>query len=250
MTFCVAIKVREGVVALSDTRIVRGSEIAIKGKLAVVEAGEHDAVVMTSGLRSVRDKVVRRLEDDFAERAPRRMHEMATAFGHELRSVEIEDGPALASAGLGFNLHAILAGRLDHDDEPALFHLYPEGNWVEATVDAPYVVIGRTHYGKPILDRLLRHDMELVEAVVLAYLAFDATQTSVADVDFPIDIAVMDASSMSFRVERLSEGRLAPVHDLWKRTLGDAVSTLASQADWAASLVPTSRPQNAQEPNR
>ena len=87
---------------------------------------------MTSGLRSVRDKVVLRLEDALASSGTpmARLHQVATAFGDELRNVRAEDGPSLAQAGLRFNLHAIIGGQLAGDDEPALFLVYPEGNWV------------------------------------------------------------------------------------------------------------------------
>ena len=35
------------------------------------------------------------------------------------------------TSGLRFNLHAIIGGQLADDDEPALFLVYPEGNWVD-----------------------------------------------------------------------------------------------------------------------
>ena len=56
MTFCVGIKVNEGIVALADTRIVRGSEQVNKQKLAEFQHAGQALFTMTSGLRSVRDK--------------------------------------------------------------------------------------------------------------------------------------------------------------------------------------------------
>ena len=58
MTFCIGIKVNEGVLALADTRIVRGSEQVNKQKLAEFQMSGQSLFTMTSGLRSVRDKTL------------------------------------------------------------------------------------------------------------------------------------------------------------------------------------------------
>ena len=121
------------------------------------------------------------------------------------------------------------------DDEPALFLVYPEGNWVTATPDAPSFIIGRTSYGKPVLDRLLTADTALPQAIALAYLAFDATRASVVDVDFPIDVVVW--SSGELREARFDAGDLAAVHDLWHDRLRTALAELP--LGWTARLVPS-----------
>jgi putative proteasome-type protease len=157
VTFCVGVRVQGGLVGLADTQIVKGGEVTSKAKLSLHDHGGRRYFVVTSGLRSVRDKVVLRLEDELAaERdAHVRLHQIATALGDELRHVRAEDGPSLDAGGLRFNLHAIIGGQLAGDQEAGLFLVYPEGNWVTATDDAPSFIIGRTAYGKPILDRLL-----------------------------------------------------------------------------------------------
>ena len=63
MTFCVGIKVRQGLVMLADTQIVRGSEQVNKAKLAVSRHRDASLFTMTSGLRSVRDKTVIYLDE-------------------------------------------------------------------------------------------------------------------------------------------------------------------------------------------
>lgn len=237
MTFCIGIKVDDGLVMLSDTRVVKGAEVSRKAKLSVIEDGDADVVVMTSGLRSVRDKVVHRVEDQLAgpDLAHRRMHEFATTYGNALREVRREDSEALLRSGLSFDSHAIIAGQLADDPEPVLMHVYPEGNWVASTDDAPYMVIGRSSYGKPILDRLLRSGTELEHAISLAYLAFDATRASATDVDFPIDIAVLRRGRHRFVAHRYTSSHLDEVHDAWHERLQGALAELPTA--WAASLV-------------
>jgi len=238
VTFCVAIRVDDGVVALSDTRVLRGNEISTKSKLSMLGDGVGEAVVMTSGLRSIRDKVVARLEDELraAETGHRRMHEFATAYGQVLRAVRAEDEEALKSGGLNFNSHAILAGQFADDDRPVLIHVYPEGNWVEATDDSPYVIIGRASSGKPILDRMLTVDATLDQALALAYVAFDATRASASDVDFPVDVAVLQRDRAHFVSRRYTSDELGTVHDAWLAGLSAALDALPT--DWSELLHP------------
>lgn len=237
MTFCIGIRVDDGLIALSDTRIVRGEQISKKAKLSMLGGEVGGAFVMTSGLRSVRDKVVRRLEDEIASGNVQtdRMHQVATAFGDQLRAVKAEDGEALADGGLTFNAHAILGGQLTADEDPMLLHVYPEGNWVEATPDAPYFIVGRSYYGKPILDRLLAHDTPLADALALAYLAFDATRASATDVDFPVDVAVLRRGHTRFTQRRYTADELDSVATSWHDHLRAALAELP--ADWTQPLL-------------
>ena len=238
MTFCIALKTEAGLVALADTQIVRGGEQLKKGKLSILKHGDESFFVMTSGLRSVRDKLVIYAAEEM-EREPEaydRLYQVANLFGRQLRRVHAEDAAALAAGGLSFNLHAIIGGRLGRDGPPTLFYLYPEGNWVEAASDSPYFMIGRTTYGRPILDRLMTADVDLSRAAALAVLAFDATRSSVTDVDFPIDVLTVAAETGVMREIRFTSQQLGAATDWWQRRLADALAELPM--DWAAELLP------------
>ena len=58
MTFCLSMKVKEGLVGIADTRITSGTEYTIAKKVSIHQHGKHSMFIMTSGLRSVRDKAV------------------------------------------------------------------------------------------------------------------------------------------------------------------------------------------------
>jgi putative proteasome-type protease len=236
MTFCVGIKVNEGIVALADTRIVRGSEQVNKQKLAEFQLAGQALFTMTSGLRSVRDKTLTYVDETLRGGviSPNRLYEFANLFGDQLRRVKAEDEPSLSASHLSFNLHAIIGGRLSNDQSPQLFYIYPEGNWVEVAFDSPYFIIGRTYYGKPILDRLLRSDTPLQSAVALALLAFDSTRASVTDVDYPVDVAVLGNTDASPRFQRYTEADLAEVTNHWNQSLHSALANLPMQ--WASRL--------------
>jgi putative proteasome-type protease len=237
MTFCVGIKVAEGIVALADTRIVRGNEQVNKRKLAEFLHDHQSIFTMTSGLRSVRDKTLTYVDESLRANTIGcdRLYQFVNLFGEQLRRVKKEDGPSLAETNNSFNLNAIIGGRLNADESPQLFYVYPEGNWVEAAIDSPYFVVGRTYYGKPILDRLLRYDTPLRSAISLALLAFDATRTSVTDVDYPVDVAVLACNESSPRYQRFSESDLATTTAWWNRTLSTSLATMPM--DWADGLL-------------
>jgi putative proteasome-type protease len=242
MTFCLGIKVRQGLVALADTQIVKGSERLSKIKITLVNHGARPLFIMTSGLRSVRDKTIIYLEEELNSQVSpyERLYQVANAFGEQLRRVWQEDGEALTRNGLVFNLHAIIGGQLGTDPEPTMFYIYPEGNWIEAAADTPYFVIGRTPYSKPILDRFLSVDTTLGVAVGLAYLAFDATRISVTDVDFPLDMLVFDAARQRFNQRRFTAEMLATPREWWQQRLQAALTELP--LSWAAPLLQNSQP--------
>lgn len=236
MTFCIGIKVREGIIALADSRIVVGASQASKRKLSAIDHPAGTLFTMTSGLRSVRDKTLTYLNEhlDQQPNAYDKVYQIVNQFGEQLRRVRNEDGPSLNLSGLPFNSHAIIGGRLENDPEPQLYYVYPEGNWIESNLDLPYFIIGRTPYGKPILDRLLTYETPLRQALALALLAFDATRTSVTDVDGPIDVAVLAVNNERPTFRRFADEDFSESTDWWTRTLKNAITEMPHQ--WIDSL--------------
>lgn len=231
MTFCLGIKLKEGLIALGDTRIVKGEEYLTKSKLSFSKSSVSPWWLMTSGLRSIRDKAVVYFEQETskADSHHTNLFQLANCFGQQLRRVRSEDGSSLASSNYAFNLHAILGGKMVDDPVPKMFYIYPEGNWIESSEESPYFIIGRTHYAKPILDQLLQFDTPIQHALTLAYLAFDATRTTVTDVDFPIDMIFHNARTGQSTYRRYQEEDLNPVSKWWRRELLHVLSGVPAQ---------------------
>ena len=105
MTFCIGVKVKEGLVALADTRIVKGDEHVTKSKMSFSTNGANQWWLMTSGLRSIRDKAVVYFEQETSQKTSTHssLFELANCFGQQLRRVRLEDGAALASSNFSFN---------------------------------------------------------------------------------------------------------------------------------------------------
>jgi putative proteasome-type protease len=185
------IKVSEGLVLLADGRITAGTQVSNARKATLHGPEGARVAIMTSGLRSLRDKTLAYL--DRQQRHDRKhgfgsMLEAVAAYCAALREVAEEDREALERSELSFNLHGILAGCLADDPEPSMYLVYPEGNWIEVDARTPYLSIGATAYGKPILDRALTFATPMRTALKLAYLSFDSTRFSSADVGYPIDM--------------------------------------------------------------
>jgi len=85
----------------------------------------------------------------------------------------------------------------------ALYHIYPEGNFIQASRDTPFFQIGESKYGKPILDRIIRPHTSLNQAMKCALISFDSTMHSNLSVGMPLDLAIYRKDSLELTTERL-----------------------------------------------
>ena len=120
------------------------------------------------------------------------LYRAARLVGDAVREVHRIDGPALEADAARLQRLFILGGQIGAE-LPRLFHIYPEGNFIEATDDTPFFQIGEHKYGKPILDRVAQPNMRLGEAAKLVLLSFDSTLRSNLSVGMPIDLADLRA---------------------------------------------------------
>jgi putative proteasome-type protease len=115
------------------------------------------------------------------------MFEAARYVGDVLREVHRRDAAALKEHGVEFNATFILGGQVGNEP-PRLFSLYPAGNFIEATVDTPYLQIGESKYGKPIIDRVVTRSTSLAQAAKCALISMDSTIKSNISVGLPLDL--------------------------------------------------------------
>lgn len=232
MTFCLGIKTKNGIVGLSDTRITSGNETTSSKKVFTVNKKKHSFFIMTSGLRSVRDKAITyfsemiELKDDNFTK----MYQAVNEFGNQVKIVAKEDKAFLEDAGFQFNLFSIIGGQLEHDTEPKLYLLYPQGNWIEIRKGTPFVIIGNTGFGNPVLKRSLTYEDSLDYALKCAFLAFDATRISANDVDFPIDTVVLKNGKHFAKERRFEQKELEHISNFWNNRLKNAIEELPSEA--------------------
>ncbi len=228
MTYCLGIKVAAGLVAIADTRLTSGSEVSSNRKISVHEVEHHSLFIMTSGLRSVRDKAITYFREVIAERDQsfNKLYKAVNAFGEQVKRVAQEDGKSLQQAGLYFNLNAIVGGQLEDDDEHKLYMLYPEGNWVEVDAGGPFRIIGNSGYGRPLLNRNLMYESSLQDALKIGFLAFDATRVSANDVDYPLDVVLYPKDSFHMTEYRLEKEDMDEISHQWGALLNNSVRRL------------------------
>ncbi len=231
MTYCLGVRVASGLVALADSRLTSGSEVSVNKKISIHQVEHHSLFIMTSGLRSVRDKAITYFHEALEENNNHfdKLYKAVNALGQQVRRVANEDKEALESAGLGFNLYAIVGGQLEKDAEHKLFLLYPEGNWVEVGESSPFFIIGNSGYGKPLLYRSLKFDTTMQEALKMGLLSFDATYVSANDVDYPIDVAIYERDSYQIHEHRFEKEDLTQLTHQWRLLLNNAVQRLPNE---------------------
>jgi putative proteasome-type protease len=232
MTFCLGMIVDEGIVGIADSRLTSGTEIISAKKVSVYQQGQGSFFIMTSGLRSVRDKTLTYFEEDLASHSEpfQRLFKIVNTLAGHLRQVSREDKPALVDSGFKFDFYALLGGQLEHDREHLLYLVYPEGNWVEIGKGTPYQIIGSPAYGKPVLDRTLQYRDSLRFALKVGVLSFDSTRISAADVDYPMDVVIYAKNTYQITEYRYSKDDLAPISDWWQDRLRNSVRDLP--AEW------------------
>ncbi|WP_421937343.1 peptidase [Phenylobacterium sp.] len=204
MTYCLGILLEDGLLLASDSRSNAGfDQIAEVNKLSLMPfAPDRLIALQSAGNLATTQAVITMLREAFGGGDPaldlkacRTMYEVTQIVGEQLRVAIAHDGAFVtpyANPGASFLVSGQIAGQ-----PPRLFEIYSAGNFVEATDRAPFLQIGETKYGKPILDRALTRSSSLAEAAKLAMLSFDATIRSNLSVGLPLDVLLYRADSFS-----------------------------------------------------
>ncbi len=201
MTYCVGLLLNDGIVLLSDTRTNAGLDnIAVYRKMFVFEdLGERVIAIVTAGSLSVTQTAIAELREaiEDSEAGPDTsimmaptMLSVAEIVGDTLGRVRRTVDDKLAAMRQGASASMIVAGQRKGGDM-RMFLVYPEGNFIEATDDTPFLQIGEHKYGKPILDRVVRPDTTLADAQKAVLLSMDSTLRSNLSVGMPLDLAVI-----------------------------------------------------------
>ena len=213
MTYCLGIAVDEGLLLVADTRTNGGVDnIARYRKLHCLEDGpERQVFLATSGSLSVSQAVIGRLSGEGLADC-RNLFEAAERIGAVLRRENDKLRQALGP-DRGHPSSILLGGRIG-GEQPRLFQIYSEGNCIQCMPDLPYLQIGETKYGRPILDRTLTRATPLSAAVKIAFLSFDSAMRSNLSVSRPLDLIMISADRSVPTVIRRIDGEDRYFNDL------------------------------------
>jgi putative proteasome-type protease len=198
VTYCVGMLLDEGLVFLSDSRTNAGVDnISTFRKSTVFEVkGERVLVLLTAGNLAITQSVVSLLHERLTAPEPgatlhsaTNLYEAARCVGDAIRQIHDRDAAALKEHAIEFAATFILGGQIG-TEPPRLFQLYAAGNFIEATRETPYLQIGESKYGKPIIDRIVRPGTGLRDAAKCALISMDSTIRSNLSVGPPLDLTI------------------------------------------------------------
>jgi putative proteasome-type protease len=203
MTYCVAVKVDQGLVFVSDSRTNAGVDnISTYAKMHTFFGdGERFFALLSAGNLATSRAVVARLRRDIEEGSDpslgtvARLNEAAEYVGR----VSVDEQRKLDRAAKGKQVNAtasfILGGQIKGKPH-SIFLIYPEGNYIPVSRHSPFLQVGEMKYGKPILDRIIEPSVSLEVAGRCALVSMDSTMRSNATVGPPIDLLLYSADAM------------------------------------------------------
>ena len=195
MTYCVGIKVNEGMVFASDRRTNAGLDnYNSYTKMYVHNGIDRNIVILTSGNLATSQAVFNSISKDLDDPTNGNnlnnlynLNEIAKYIGRLTVQHSSPDGINQVTLELGSTF--IVGGHIK-DQESDLYLVYPQGNFIKSSEFKPYLVIGEIKYGKPILDRVVKSDTYLGDAARCALISMDSTMKADLSVGPPIDLVV------------------------------------------------------------
>lgn len=239
MTYCVGLRLNKGLVFMSDTRTNAGVDnFSVAKKMHTwSQPGERMITIMTAGNLATTQAVISLLEersktsedrDPSILREPT-MFQVARLVGATLREVISESAEGSGpDASDQFRATMLVGGQIG-DGRPTMFLIYPEGNFIEITDDTPFLQIGETKYGKPIIVRAYDPDMSFEDALKLLLVSFDSTAKSNLSVGLPFDVQIYPTDSFdsgqNYRVTE-DDPLYQAIASSWGDALRDAFKSL------------------------
>lgn len=211
MTYCLAMRLDEGLLFLSDTRTNAGIDnISTFRKLHVIRPAEDRIFVLQSaGSLATTQQVLDRIHQDLATGAPGGLADVTHLFEAALYvgslgvQVAAEHRDALNRVGADGTATFILGGQVG-DEDPDILLVYPEGNYIRASDDLPYLQIGETKYGKLMLDLSVYAGADIDLAVKMATSSMLSTARANLSVGPPYDLGIYRTGSFALEQGRMT----------------------------------------------
>lgn len=238
MTYCVALKLQDGMIFVADSRTNAGVDhVSTFRKMHLFgdAASQRVMVLMSAGNLGTTQSVISRLREldkqGMGLAGCNGMFEAAELVGRVSRDVVQRDS-GQGQQHVDFGSSFILGGQCPGEGM-RLFQLYPEGNFIEASEETPYLQIGEVKYGKPIIDRVVTYDTPLSKGVKCALISMDSTIRSNLSVGMPLDLLIYQRDSYSLdrhhSIDEDHEG-YRRLREAWSAGLADTFARLPEPA--------------------
>ncbi|MGH8502277.1 MAG: peptidase [Gammaproteobacteria bacterium] len=241
MTYCLAIRLDEGLVLTSDSRTNAGiDQVSTYSKMHTFGIdGERQFVLLSAGNLATTQAVVNRLERDIADNAEASLNSVeylsqaAEYLGEINRNQASKFSDAVVQGDFNPEATFLLGGQIGAQP-PAIYLIYPQGNYISASAETPFLLLGESKYGKPILDRIITPATSLQDAVHCSLVSMDSTMRSNATVGPPIEIMVYvkDSLRLDHRLRLdADDPYLLQLKKAWDKNLKQAFVKLP-KLDW------------------
>jgi putative proteasome-type protease len=204
MTYCLAIHVNKGLVFASDSRTNAGVDyVSTFSKMSrFCWPGDRSLIIVTSGNLATSQAVINKVHTDLEAddgrtnlKNVKHLFDAAHYIGRLSQEEQSQHAEAMKQSKLSGESSFIIGGQIGEHD-PGIYQVYPQGNYINASPETPYLQIGETKYGKPILDRIITPATTLEDAARCALVSLDSTIRSNISVGPPLELAVYEAGSL------------------------------------------------------
>jgi putative proteasome-type protease len=231
MTYCLAIALDEGVVLTSDSRTNAGiDQVSTHSKMFRFEtAADRSIVIMSAGNLATTQTVIEQIGRDLKEGKAENINtlkyisDVADYVGGILNA-RIRRYYENEQSGFAPEASLLLGGQIL--GEPAkVFLIYPQGNHITTSEQTPYLQIGESKYGTPVLDRFLTRKTSLIDAATCSLISMDSTMKSNASVGPPIEVQIYKKDSFTLENHHCFEADdpyLMEIRREWGNKLNDA----------------------------
>ncbi len=204
MSYCLTVKVESGIVFASDSRTNAGVDnVSTYSKMHAFNfPGERTFILLSAGNLATSQAVINLIKRDINEEDSAKslksvdyLFDAAHYVGELSCQVQARHSETAAASNVNFEASFILGGQIASEPEDT-YLVYPEGNYISTSATKPYLQIGETKYGKPILDRIITPRTSLGEAARCALVSLDSTMRSNISVGPPFELAIYRNNSL------------------------------------------------------
>ena len=237
MTYCLAIRLDEGLVFLGDSRTNAGVDnVSTYRKVHLFQPDPDRLFVLESAgnlatTQQVLDRISQDLTDPGAPREPG--HGRPPLRGRALRGPTEPGGRRQPPRRAGQDRRGrdgdLPARRGDpRRRAPDILLVYPEGNYIRASDDRPFLQIGESKYGKFTLELGVAAHVNLTTATKLALTSMVSTAGANLSVGPPYDLVIYRAGSFEPFEARINADSpfLSRLEAVWTKYLFEAIGEL------------------------
>ncbi len=199
MTYCVAVSVDAGIVFCSDSLTNAGiDQVSTYSKMVHFGIdGERQIVILSAGNLATTQATIAKVRSDIKKSADVNLMNIGSLeeAADYLGDVSREQQEKRTVTGHRFEASFIIGGQI-RGSKHAIILVYPEGNHITTSKDTPYLQIGESKYGKPILDRILKPNLDLDTSAMCAMVSMDSTLRSNLSVGPPVELLIYKTDSL------------------------------------------------------